>query len=115
MYSPNSSFLLALQSVFHFAHLNAMCADRLKAYAAKVRTGDCTDFLGYIQTLNGVINVSDLKNYNNSEQAAVNDATARCRMVQAETAFLWILVVCYVGTIVLAFFGRSGNKDGALV
>jgi hypothetical protein len=36
-----------------------------------------------------------------------NDIESRCRMVQAETAFIWFMVAGFLATAVLSFMSRS--------
>jgi len=84
------------------------------AFAAEVKTGDCTSQEYLSGSLWKVIRTSPDKSYND-DQAVLADATARCRMVQADTAFIWILFICFLGTVALAFFSKSSRRGGAIV
>ncbi|KAH6715494.1 marvel domain-containing protein [Leptodontidium sp. 2 PMI_412] len=89
------------------------------AWTAKVKTGDCNSE-SYILSIASIVRVSDDKTFpgKNLDQRLKNARefiVARCRIEQAETAVLWILVICFLATIVLAFFGRSGKRGGAMV
>lgn len=50
-----------------------------------------------------------------SESAAANDLMGRCRMVQADTAFLWFMFGMVAVTVALGIFGKSGKRGGAMV
>ncbi|KAL2068161.1 hypothetical protein VTL71DRAFT_16259 [Oculimacula yallundae] len=89
------------------------------AWAAKVKTGDCTKE-SYWLSIRSILDFSDKKTFPGKNQKQVTKNAkdfiiTRCRMEQAETAVLWILVICFLATVILAFFGRSGKRGGAMV
>jgi hypothetical protein len=47
------------------------------------------------------------------ERDMLNDIMGRCRMVQAETAFIWFLFGAFLATAALGFMSRS--RGGAMV
>ncbi|PMD43660.1 hypothetical protein L207DRAFT_564297 [Hyaloscypha variabilis F] len=111
-------FIEALQGIIILALDGIACFFLLAgaaAFAAEVKTGDCTDVYYLAGSIWKVIQVSQYKNYNDDVNAATNDIISRCRMAQADTAFLWILFIFYLLTVGLTFMSRSSKRGGALV
>ncbi|KAE9374782.1 hypothetical protein N431DRAFT_455509 [Stipitochalara longipes BDJ] len=82
---------------------------------AAVKTGNCTDAYYLAGSIWKVIQVSNFKDYHGDTSAALNDVFSRCRMAQADTAFLWILFILFLVTVGLTFMSRSSKRGGALV
>ncbi|KAG9235510.1 marvel domain-containing protein [Amylocarpus encephaloides] len=95
------------------------------AYAAKVGVGNCGDITkdstidSYMGKHLNMFRSSKYKDYDgNAEQRfqkSLDDIGSRCRIFQAETAFLWFMSVCFVVTLALTFLSRSGKRGGAMV
>jgi len=87
----------------------------LQAFAAEVKAGDCTSF-DYWAKIQKVLAFSDNKIYNSdSEDYIRNLIIARCRMEQADTAFLWILFIFFIGTVALSFSSKFHRGGGGIV
>jgi hypothetical protein len=65
-------------------------------------------------SLSKVIRTSPDKLYGDPD-AAKADYSNRCRMAQADTAFIWILFILFLVTVGLTFMSRSSKRGGALV
>jgi len=86
------------------------------AFSAKIKSGSCTNGY-YLEAIGDTILPSGDKNYygNNQQQIddnVVKDIESRCRLAQADEAFLWIAVICFIATAVLGFLGKSGKRGG---
>ncbi|CAG8974971.1 hypothetical protein HYALB_00012094 [Hymenoscyphus albidus] len=90
------------------------------AFAVKTGVGSCSDGRLSLDTyLNKHVNLfrpSQLKFTNDSSRKDIfNELTSRCRMVQADTAFIWLMFGMVVVTAALSIFGKSGKRGGAIV
>ncbi|TVY44469.1 hypothetical protein LOCC1_G003404 [Lachnellula occidentalis] len=120
-----AAFFEALQGITILA-LDALASFFLLAgglaFAIKLKVGNCSDivYLGDHSTLFspdtnknfGVNPNKDLKKY---EKAALADLTYRCQLLQADTAFVWFLFACFLGTTALSFTMRSKGSKGTMV
>ncbi len=43
------------------------------------------------------------------------DYTNRCRMIQAEAAFIWFMFGCFLVTLALSFTNKTTKRGGAIV
>jgi len=48
------------------------------------------------------------------ERDFVNDTIGRCRMIQAETAFIWFLAGAFIVTLALSFMHKSTKHHGSM-
>jgi hypothetical protein len=87
----------------------------LQAYAATIKVGNCGD-LFYLSAHDKTFMPSLGKSYGYQlsdktkgrwERDMMTDIRGRCRMVQAETAFLWFLFAAFAATSALGFLSRS--------
>ncbi|RDL35040.1 uncharacterized protein BP5553_06971 [Venustampulla echinocandica] len=92
------------------------------AYAAKVGAGSCTDetYKGYLVKHFDLFRPSIYKEYHTTDvdkRAGLieDDIHGRCREFQANTAFIWFMFACFVGTFALGFLAKSGRRGGAMV
>ncbi|TVY84898.1 hypothetical protein LSUE1_G000329 [Lachnellula suecica] len=88
------------------------------AFAATIKVGDCGDTSnnGYLGQHAKTFEPSDVKNYGYTrddkslgkwEKDFINDTSSRCRMIQAETAFIWFMFAGFLATTALSFMNRS--------
>ncbi|TVY41928.1 hypothetical protein LSUB1_G000798 [Lachnellula subtilissima] len=69
------------------------------------------------------ISADEMKNYgidptkhqDKYAKAVLADDTYRCQILQAETAFVWFLFACFLGTTALSFTMRSKGGRGTMV
>jgi hypothetical protein len=53
--------------------------------------------------------------YFQGDAAALNDLEKRCRMVQADTAFLWFAFAASAAAVVLSNISRKSGLGGSIV
>jgi len=118
-------FFDALQGIIVLA-LDAFAAFFLLAgglaFAVTIKVGSCADQSddGYLARHLGTFapSLNKYDNDNNANQEATdltNDTISRCRMIQADTAFIWFLSGCFLVTVVLSFLNKSSKRGGSLV
>ncbi|KAH8683307.1 marvel domain-containing protein [Tricladium varicosporioides] len=98
------------------------------AYAVKVGVGSCGDvresydnyivkhaklFLPFIYK--HIVIDSKTQRYSADEAKTLEDTQGRCRMFQADTAFLWFMFATFAVTLTLTFFQKSGKRGGGIV
>lgn len=91
------------------------------AYAVTLKVGNCADHsdFGYLSHHLKTFQPSTKKfddqynghNLNHIAQLTLNDTIARCRMAQADTAFLWFSFACAAGCVVLSFFVQKRGSS----
>jgi len=88
------------------------------AFAATIKVGSCTDGL-YLYDHQNTFLPSDQKieneEYFQGDAAALNDLEKRCRMVQADTAFLWFAFAASAAAVVLSNMSRKSGLGGSIV
>ena len=83
-----------------------------------MRVGNCSDIF-YLEKSYGVFGQSLRKLYDTTKEEkhvrrALADTESRCRIAQADTAFIWFAFAAFLVTIGLAFVHRGG-KRGSIV
>ncbi|KAH7321730.1 marvel domain-containing protein [Rhexocercosporidium sp. MPI-PUGE-AT-0058] len=90
------------------------------AFAIKTKVGDCTKE-DYLNKHISLFTPSIRKLYGNATgkkwaKKFVEDTENRCRIIQADTALVWILFACFLITAALSFVnGRSTKRGGGMV
>ncbi|KAH8798948.1 marvel domain-containing protein [Hyaloscypha sp. PMI_1271] len=84
------------------------------AFAIQTKAGSCTD-LDYLTDHAKLFAADANKFAGKSENDVIQDTQNRCRMVQAETAFVWFLFGAFVVTLALSFMQKTTKHSGNMV
>ncbi|PVH78667.1 hypothetical protein DL98DRAFT_573080 [Cadophora sp. DSE1049] len=90
------------------------------AFAIKVKVGDCTSD-DYLRDHFNLFRPSLSKDYDTTNPNKIasrfeDDTKNRCRLLQADTALIWITFGCFLVTVALSFVnGRSSKRGGGMV
>ncbi|KAH6684167.1 marvel domain-containing protein [Halenospora varia] len=97
------------------------------AYAVKVGVGSCAETVS--RTSNGYLDkhaklfppsiykhvILGKDGFSYDQDKFIEDTRGRCRMFQADTAFLWFMFATFAVTLALTFFQKSGKRGGGIV
>jgi hypothetical protein len=101
----SSGRILAIWSPFLIAYF--------QAFAASIKVGNCSNLL-YYATID-TFAPSEQKWSTGQDGDLLNDVQNRCRMTQADTAFLWFTAACATAAVALSFMSHKSGGRGSLV
>jgi len=83
------------------------------AFAAKLKVGSCNDILYFLESDVFLPSLQKLEGL--SDKDTINVIQGRCRMAQADTAFLWLTFACAVGAALLSNRSSKSGHSGSIV